>query len=119
MPIPTKHTHLTGSPTGQVFDLLSDIQVNTDAIVSKTLRKSTELNLTLFAFDKGQGLSGHSSPMDAYVQMLSGRMDITVGTQKFSLSTGQLVFMPATIPHALEALEPSKMLLTMVPESSI
>jgi len=46
-------------------------------------------------------------------------MDITVGGETFTLSTGQLIFMPATVPHALEALEPSKMLLTMVPKSTI
>jgi len=114
---PSSSAH--GTTHGQMFDLTAEIQVNTDAIVSKTLRKSAELNLTLFAFDKGQGLSGHSSPMDAYVHILLGKMDITVGGESFTLSTGQLIFMPATIPHALEALEPSKMLLTMVPKSTI
>lgn len=99
-------------------DFGKDIAMNPGAIVSKTLRKSASLNLTLFAFDKGQALSGHSSPMDAYVQIVSGRMLITIGGEDFNLTEGQLILMPAGIDHALEALEPSKMLLTMTPEVS-
>ena len=71
-------------------------------------------NLTLFAFDKGQALSGHSSPMDAYVQILSGEMNITIAETTKPLKQGELILMPAGIDHALEALEPTKMLLTMV-----
>ena len=72
------------------------------------------MNLTLFAFDTGQALSGHSSPMDAYVQILSGEMNITIDQTTQAVKTGQLILMPAGINHALEALEPTKMLLTMV-----
>ena len=103
-----------GLEAASVFDLTHDIQVNPDAIVSKTLRKSPGLNLTLFAFDQGQGLSGHSSPMDAYVQILSGKMDITIGSEKFTLGAGQIILMPAQVDHALDALDASRMLLTMV-----
>ena len=103
-----------GLKSATPFDLTNDIQVNPDAIVSKTLRKSEKLNLTLFAFDKGQGLSGHSSPMDAYVQILSGKMEITIGTEKFTLEAGQIILMPAKVDHALDAVAASKMLLTMV-----
>ena len=107
-------TLVQGLEPANLFDLTHSIQVNPDAIVSKTLRKSANLNLTLFAFDAGQGLSGHSSPMDAYVQVLSGKMDITIGAEKFTLGTGQIILMPAQVDHALDALEASKMLLTMV-----
>ena len=103
-----------GLEPAQRLDLINDIQINPGAIVSKTLRKSPNLNLTLFAFDKGQALSGHSSPMDAYVQVLSGKMDITVGEETALVSSNQIILMPAGINHALEALEPSRMLLTMV-----
>ena len=103
-----------GLPAGHVQDLINDIQVNPGAIVSKTLRKSHNMNLTLFAFDTGQALSGHSSPMDAYVQILSGEMNITIDQTTQAVKTGQLILMPAGINHALEALEPTKMLLTMV-----
>jgi len=97
-----------------VISLIGEIEVNSGSIVSKTLRKSENLNLTLFAFDAGQGLSGHSSPMDAYVQILSGKMEITIGATAHKLSSGDMILMPAQVDHALEALEPSKMLLTMV-----
>lgn len=102
-----------GLKPAQLFNLQNDIQINPDAIVSKTLRKSPNLNLTLFAFDQGQALSGHSSPMDAYVQVLSGKMIITIGDEQSTLSAGQLILMPAQVDHALEAVEASKMLLTM------
>ena len=100
----------SGLPPGEVQDLLHDIQVNPGAIVSKTLRKSREVNLTLFAFDADQALSGHSSPMDAYVQILSGAMNITIDQTTTKVTMGQLILMPAGINHALEALEPTKML---------
>ena len=104
----------SGLPAGHIQDLINDIQVNPGAIVSKTLRKSQNMNLTIFAFDAGQGLSGHSSPMDAYVQILLGEMNITIDQTTQAVKAGQLILMPAGINHALEALEPSKMLLTMV-----
>ncbi len=103
-----------GLQPGQIQDLINDIQVNPGAIVSKTLRKSPNMNLTLFGFDAGQALSGHSSPMDAYVQILTGKMDITIAETTQTVGVGQLILMPAGINHALEALEPTKMLLTMV-----
>jgi len=103
-----------GVPAGQIQDLINDIQVNPGAIVSKTLRKSPTMNLTLFAFDTAQALSGHSSPMDAYVQILSGKMNITIDQKTQLVKTGQMILMPAGINHALEALEPARMLLTMV-----
>ena len=103
-----------GIPAGHIQDLINDIQINSGAIVSKTLRKSQNVNLTLFAFDKGQALSGHSSPMDAYVQVLMGEMDITIDQRTQAVKTGEMILMPAGINHALEALAPTKMLLTMV-----
>ncbi len=103
-----------GLGPAKIFDLINDIQVNPGAIVSKTLRKSPNMNLTLFGFDTGQALSGHSSPMDAYVQILSGEMNITIDQTTQAVKVGQMILMPAGINHALEALEPSKMLLTMV-----
>lgn len=102
-----------GLAPGQLLDLRKDIEVNPGAIVSKTLRKSAATNLTLFAFDGGQGLSGHSSPMDAFVQVLSGQMEITIGETSTTLTENQIILMPAGVNHALEALEPAKMLLIM------
>ncbi len=102
-----------GLAPDQEIDLINDIQVNPGAIVSKTLRKTPTTNLTLFAFDKAQELSGHSSPMDAYVQILSGSMKITIGEHSTVLGNNEMILMPAGINHALEALEESRMLLIM------
>ncbi len=107
-------TETSGLSPAELLDLKTSISINQNAIVSKTLRKSAGMNLTLFAFDEDQGLSGHSSPMDAYVQVLSGRMKVTIGDHTSTLEAGQMILMPATVNHALEALAPSKMLLTMV-----
>ncbi len=108
-----KMTMNQGLAPDQCLDLIADIEVNPNAIVSQTLRKSAGTNLTLFSFDKGQSLSGHSSPMDAYVQVLTGKMDITIGEHTSTLGANQMILMPAGINHALEALEATKMLLIM------
>ncbi len=93
---------------------LEDIRINPNAIVSKTIHKNETHNLTLFAFDKEQALSAHSSPMDAWVQILSGKMEISIGDQIHKLGANQLICMPADTPHALLALAPTRMLLTML-----
>lgn len=105
---------MTTKPSTKPFDLFEEIAINPEAIVSRTITKSDAFNLTLFAFDEEQSLSGHSSPMDAWVQILSGEMEITVGDEAFSIIPGVLLLMPAGVPHALVATKPSRMLLTMV-----
>ena len=84
------------------------------AVVSRTLRKTKGGTLTLFAFDQGQELSEHSAPFDAYVQVLEGRVTLTIGGEAVCAGAGELVLMPANIPHALVATERFKMLLTMI-----
>ncbi|MDY0267385.1 MAG: cupin domain-containing protein, partial [Methanimicrococcus sp.] len=70
--------------------------------------------LTLFSFDKGQGLSEHTAPFDAVVQILDGKAQITIGGTPFLLDAGQTIIMPAGISHAVYAVENFKMLLTMI-----
>ncbi len=84
------------------------------AVVSKTLLSKLTGTVTLFAFDKDQGLSEHTAPFDAMVQLLDGEADITVGGQLFQLRQGDMLIMPAQVPHALHAVTPFKMLLTMI-----
>ena len=100
----------TSSP---LLHLIDDISINEGAIVSKTIHKDENHNLTLFGFDKGQALSAHSSPMDAWVQILSGEMEVSIGDKTHRLQANQLVRMPAGISHALHANRPTRMLLTM------
>jgi quercetin dioxygenase-like cupin family protein len=92
------------------------VSVAEGAIVSRVLARSGGGNVTLFAFDGGQRLSEHTAPFDALVQVISGRLDLTIGAAKHSLGAGEIIRMPADIPHALHAPEPARMLLTMLRE---
>ena len=84
------------------------------AVVSKQIIKKETGNVTLFAFDKGEGLSEHTAPFDALVQVLDGTTEIIIGGQPYVLHQGESIVMPSGIPHALKAIEPFKMLLTMI-----
>jgi quercetin dioxygenase-like cupin family protein len=95
-------------------DLAELVQVTPDAIVSRTLIKNDAGTVTLFAFGEGQGLSTHSAPFDALVQVLSGQARITIDGQDHDLVAGQAILMPADIPHALHATRDFRMLLVMV-----
>ena len=86
------------------------------AIVSRTIAKTKGGSLTLFAFDAGQELSEHTAPFDAFVQVLDGSVELTIGGEKVVARAGETVRMPANVPHAVRALEPFKMILTMVRE---
>ncbi len=98
----------------KVEHLVDMIQVQSEAVVSRTLINQKSGTVTLFAFDRGQGLSEHTAPYDALVQLLEGEMEITVSGQPYSLGAGDLLLMPANQPHALQAHTGCKMLLTMI-----
>jgi quercetin dioxygenase-like cupin family protein len=83
-------------------------------IVSKQVIKQDKGNITLFAFDKGEGLSEHTAPFDALVQVLEGRVELSIAGVKYLLEKGDSIIMPAGIPHALKAIDRFKMLLTMI-----
>jgi quercetin dioxygenase-like cupin family protein len=99
---------------GKAVDLAGLVAYAEGAIVSRTIAENKAGTLTLFAFDAGQGLSEHSAPFDAIVQALDGEAELTIGGSKVVAKTGQLVVMPANIPHALRAVKRFKMLLTML-----
>jgi quercetin dioxygenase-like cupin family protein len=100
----------------KVIELDSAIEYSDASIVSKTLVENKGGTLTLFAFDGGQGLSEHSAPFDAIVQLIDGKAEFTVGGEALKLSKGEFIVMPANIPHAVKATEKFKMLLTMFKE---
>ncbi|NOU48095.1 MAG: cupin domain-containing protein [Bacteroidales bacterium] len=83
-------------------------------VVSKQVMKAEKGNVTLFAFDAGQGLSEHSAPFDALVQVTDGTAEITIGGKPFQLKSGDSIIMPANIAHALKATTAFKMILTMI-----
>jgi quercetin dioxygenase-like cupin family protein len=84
------------------------------SIVSKTLIDKSVGTITLFAFDRGQKLSEHTAPYDAVVQILDGSADITIGGKPETICAGQLIVMPANIPHTVAAKEKFKMMLIMI-----
>ena len=84
------------------------------SVVSKTLAKKASGSITLFAFDAGQGLSEHQTPHDAFVQVVDGVGTLRIGGQDVVAKTGDVVLMPANVPHAVQAIERFKMLLVMI-----
>ncbi len=84
------------------------------AIVSRTLARAKGGSLTVFAFDAGQELSEHTAPFDAFVQVLDGAVELTIGGELVVARSGETVLMPAGVPHAVHARERFKMLLSMV-----
>ncbi|MEW6258435.1 MAG: cupin domain-containing protein [Thermodesulfobacteriota bacterium] len=98
----------------KVHTLADMIAYQNGAVVSKTLLKKDTGTVTLFAFDAGQGLSEHTAPFDAMVQVLEGDAEISISGTPFRVAAGQMIVMPAHSPHALKAVTAFKMLLTMI-----
>jgi len=99
---------------GKAQKLAELIEYAQDAVVSKTILDKPAGTITLFAFDRGQKLSEHTVPYDAVVQILDGLARLAIGGKEVQVSTGQIIIMPANIPHAVAAQERFKMLLTMI-----
>ena len=104
----------TSTPKGKAFNLENHIEYAAGSVVSKTLIKKEIGNITLFAFDQGQGLSEHTAPFDAVVHILDGSAEITIGGQPQIVNAGEMLIMPANISHALQAKQRFKMLLVMI-----
>ncbi|MHA1213589.1 MAG: cupin domain-containing protein [Candidatus Heimdallarchaeota archaeon] len=102
-------------------DLLSKVEMlekminyQDGSVVSRQIIKEKTGNVTIFAFDKDEGLSEHTAPFDAMVYILDGSALITIAKEEFHLKQGEFIVMPADIPHALKAIEKFKMLLVMI-----
>jgi len=100
----------------QVMNFNDKVDYSPEGIVSKRVIQKDKGNVTLFAFDKGQQLSEHSAPFDAMIQVLEGKAEILINRVPFEVTAGQAIIMPANIPHAVNATERFKMLLTMIKE---
>ena len=99
---------------GQEVRATSLVDVQPGAVVSREVISKSQGTVSIFAFDKGEGLSEHTAPFDALVHALEGSVRITIGGVEHDVSEGQIIIMPAGIPHALSALTPFKMMLVMV-----
>ncbi len=99
---------------GEKFSYSNEINYAEKAIVSKHVLKNASGNISLFAFDKGEGLSEHTAPFDAIVHIVNGKADVIIDGNSNILKAGEVIIMPANIPHALTAVEKFKMVLTML-----
>ena len=100
---------------GKVIDVEGLIEYQEGSVVSMEVIKKELGTVTLFAFDKGQGLSEHSAPFDAMVQIIDGEAKITLAGEPHTVKKGEMLIMPANVPHALQAVNgPYKMILTMI-----
>jgi quercetin dioxygenase-like cupin family protein len=90
------------------------IDYQEDSVVSKTIIDKKAGTITIFAFDKGQGLSKHQAPFDATVYVIEGQAIITIGENEHTVSAGQIIIMPANVAHSVKAKERFKMLLIMI-----
>ena len=98
----------------KAVSLADMVDYQDDSVVSKTVIKKKTGSVTLFAFDQGQGLSEHTAPFDAMVQVLDGEVEIKISGKPFHLKQGEMIIMPANEPHALNAVKRFKMMLIMV-----
>jgi quercetin dioxygenase-like cupin family protein len=103
-------------PAAEALLLADLITATAQGIASRVLARSGGGNLTLFAFDAGQGLSEHSTPYDALVLVLEGELTLTIGGAPVHALPGTVARMPANVPHAVDAPVPSRMLLLMFKE---
>ena len=99
---------------GEALSLNALITPTPDGIASRILAKTSGGNMTIFAFDAGQGLTEHTSPFEALVMVLEGRCTLTIGGTAVSAIPGTIVRMPADVSHALDALEATRLLLVML-----
>lgn len=99
---------------GKNINLKNYIDYQDGSIVSKILMKKDETSVTLFAFGENELIDTHSAPMDAMVNVLDGEAQITIANESFHLKEGDIIIMPANVPHSLKAITAFKMLLTKI-----
>ena len=103
-----------GLETSNIFKLEELVEYQEKSVVSKEIIKKETGTVTVFAFDKDEGLSEHTAPFDAMVQVLDGTLELTIDGKIYILKKGNMIIMPANVPHALYAKERFKMLLSMI-----
>jgi len=104
------------APKAEIINIKDYVSYADGSIVSKILLKKGVNNITLFSFDKGQSLSEHTVPFDAFVEIIDGRAQITIDGEAKDVSSGEIIIMPANIAHSVKAHERFKMILTMLKE---
>lgn len=102
------------APKSEILHLAELVSYQDGSVVSRQITKANAGNVTLFAFDQDQELSEHTAPFDALAHILDGNAEIKISGKAFQLGSGDAIIMPANESHALKALSPFKMLLTMI-----
>ena len=109
--ITTARSEIAGA---EAQPLLGLVNYQEGSVVSRVILKREKGNVTIFAFDEGQGLSEHTSPFDALVQAVEGKAEVTVAGRPIAVKTGDVILLPADKPHVVKAIQRFKMVLTMV-----
>jgi quercetin dioxygenase-like cupin family protein len=102
------------SLTGRVLTMTELVSYQEGAVISRTLIDKKIGTLTVFAFGEGEGLSEHTVPYDAFIQILDGEAEVSIAGTVHRLTAGQMVIMPADRPHLIKAVKRFKMLLVMI-----
>jgi quercetin dioxygenase-like cupin family protein len=100
--------------SAKVMRLQDMVSYQDGSVVSRAVVNQKAGTITLFAFDRGQELSEHTTPYDALVNLLDGEANVIIAGQTYNLNEGDMIIMPANQPHALKAVERFKMMLTMI-----
>ena len=103
-----------GLPGAQAARTAEFVNYQDGAVVSREIVRKSTGSVTLFAFDEGQGLSEHTAPFDALVQVLEGEAEIMISGRSHRVLGGEMILLPAGQPHALKAVKRFKMMLTMI-----
>ncbi len=99
---------------GKAVEISGLVSYQSGSVVSRTLIDRKTGTITLFSFEAGQGLSEHTAPFDAFVQIVDGTADVTIDGKVQRVSAGEFIIMPSNIPHSLKAVEKFKMMLVMI-----
>ena len=102
------------SLVGRAATVAELVEYQDGSVVSRILIKKATGTVTLFAFDKGQSLSEHTTPYDALVQLLDGAAEFSIAGKAHPVKQGEVIILPANIPHAVQAVDRFKMVLTMI-----
>ena len=105
---------MSNTEHSKVLKLMEMVNYQDGTIVSKTLINKNKGTVTLFAFDKDQALSEHTAPFDALLQVIEGNVEVKISGEENHLKTGEMILMPANVPHAVKAIEKFKMMLIMI-----
>jgi quercetin dioxygenase-like cupin family protein len=98
----------------QTLSVMQLVDFQPGSVVSREIISQKTGSVTIFAFDKGQGLSEHTAPFDALAYVIDGEAGVTISGERHRLTEGQMIIMPANEPHALKAQKPFKMMLVMI-----